>query len=84
MFCPVLVQGEDAAAQLTAAVKLMNAQKAADVIIIGRGGGSGDTASQIAAEPDRLVNGRALLVYIPLVALAIWAGIIGGLWLYIS
>ena len=27
---------------------------------------------------------RALLVYIPLVALAIWAGIIGGLWLYIS
>ena len=40
VFCPVLVQGEDAAAQLTAAVKLMNAQKAADVIIIGRGGGS--------------------------------------------
>jgi len=31
-----------------------------------------------------LVNGRALLVYIPLVALAMWAGIIGGLWLYIS
>ncbi|WP_419049159.1 exodeoxyribonuclease VII large subunit, partial [Hominenteromicrobium sp.] len=36
VFCPVLVQGEDAAAQLTAAMKLMNAQKAADVIIIGR------------------------------------------------
>ena len=49
-----------------------------------RGGGSGDTASQIAVEPDRLVNGRALLVYIPLVALAIWAGIIGGLWLWLS
>lgn len=42
VFCPVLVQGEDAAAQLTAAVKLMNAQKAADVIIIGRGGGSAE------------------------------------------
>ncbi len=49
-----------------------------------RGGGSGDTASQIAAGPDRSVNGRALLIYIQLVALAIWAGIIGGLWLCIS
>ena len=49
-----------------------------------RGGDSWDTASQIAAGPDRLVNGRALLIYIPLVALAIWAGIIGGLWLWLS
>lgn len=40
-FARVLVQGEDAAAQLTTAVKLMNAQKAADVII-GRGGGSAE------------------------------------------
>ena len=31
-----------------------------------------------------MVNGRALLIYIPLVALAIWAGIIGGLWLWLS
>lgn len=37
---PVLVQGEKAAEELTAAVKRLNDLKCADVIIIGRGGGS--------------------------------------------
>ena len=49
-----------------------------------RGGSSWDTASQTAAVPDRLVNGRALLLYVPLVALAIWARLLGGLYLVFS
>lgn len=40
VFCPVLVQGEGAHLQLTNAVNLFNSERAADVIIIGRGGGS--------------------------------------------
>ncbi len=40
VFCPVLVQGEGAQLQLTDAVNLFNSERAADVIIIGRGGGS--------------------------------------------
>ncbi len=40
VMCPVLVQGENAAAQLTDAVKRFTNTKIADVIIIGRGGGS--------------------------------------------
>lgn len=40
VFCPVLVQGEGAHLQLTDAVNLFNSERAADVIIIGRGGGS--------------------------------------------
>ncbi|MBQ7133744.1 MAG: exodeoxyribonuclease VII large subunit [Ruminococcus sp.] len=40
VMCPVLVQGENAAAQLTNAVKRFSENKIADVIIIGRGGGS--------------------------------------------
>lgn len=40
VFCPVLVQGDGAHLQLTDAVNLFNAERAADVIIIGRGGGS--------------------------------------------
>lgn len=39
-FCPVLVQGDGAPAQLIRAVKEMNRKKACDVILIGRGGGS--------------------------------------------
>ena len=42
VFCPVLVQGENAAPQLTEAVRKFNRLKAADVIIIGRGGGSAE------------------------------------------
>ena len=40
VFCPVLVQGEGTHLQLTDAVNLFNSERAADVIIIGRGGGS--------------------------------------------
>ncbi len=40
VFCPVLVQGEGAPAQLIDAVRRFNRANAADVIIIGRGGGS--------------------------------------------
>lgn len=40
VFCPVLVQGEGAHLQLADAVNLFNSERAADVIIIGRGGGS--------------------------------------------
>lgn len=40
VFCPVLVQGDGAHLQLTDAVNLFNSEMAADVIIIGRGGGS--------------------------------------------
>ena len=40
VFCPVLVQGEGAHLQLTDAVNFFNSERAADVIIIGRGGGS--------------------------------------------
>lgn len=39
-FCPVLVQGDGAHLQLTDAVNMFNSERAADVIIIGRGGGS--------------------------------------------
>lgn len=40
VFCPVLVQGDGAHLQLTDAVNLFKSERAADVIIIGRGGGS--------------------------------------------
>lgn len=40
VFMPVLVQGEGAPPQLVSAIQRMNEQRAADVIIIGRGGGS--------------------------------------------
>lgn len=40
VFCPVLVQGEGAHLQLADAVNLFNSERAANVIIIGRGGGS--------------------------------------------
>ncbi len=40
VFTPVLVQGEGAPPQLVKALEEMNARRAADVIILGRGGGS--------------------------------------------
>ena len=40
VFCPVAVQGESAAPDIVKAIKLFNEQKAADVLIVGRGGGS--------------------------------------------
>ncbi len=40
VFCPVLVQGEGAAASIASAIERFNTQQAADVLIVGRGGGS--------------------------------------------
>lgn len=40
VFCPVTVQGSSAAPEISAALRKMNALNAADVIIVGRGGGS--------------------------------------------
>ncbi len=40
ILCPVAVQGEYAAGQISAAIELFNLKKAADVLIVGRGGGS--------------------------------------------
>ena len=38
--CPVLVQGENSAKQIANAIEFMNREKLADVLIVGRGGGS--------------------------------------------
>jgi exodeoxyribonuclease VII large subunit len=40
VLCPVLVQGEGAAAEIAAAVRRLNFLRAVDVMIVGRGGGS--------------------------------------------
>lgn len=40
VFCPVQVQGAEAAGQIASALDLINTHSAADVIIVGRGGGS--------------------------------------------
>lgn len=40
ILCPVAVQGEHAAPQIKSAIEAFNKQKAADVLIVGRGGGS--------------------------------------------
>jgi len=40
ILCPVQVQGVGASAQIAAAVALFNQKRAADVLIVGRGGGS--------------------------------------------
>ena len=40
IMCPVLVQGDGAPAQLTAAIEKLDSSRLCDVIIIGRGGGS--------------------------------------------
>ena len=42
ILCPVQVQGASAAGQIKAAIELFNAKKAADVLIVGRGGGSAE------------------------------------------
>lgn len=40
VFCPVAVQGAAAAPEIAKAIKLFNEKNAADVLIVGRGGGS--------------------------------------------
>ena len=42
LMCPVLVQGEEAAAQLANAVRTVSDNNLADLVIIGRGGGSAE------------------------------------------
>ena len=40
VLCPVMVQGEQAPAQIAAAIALLDKKQACDVMIVGRGGGS--------------------------------------------
>lgn len=65
IFCPVLVQGEGAPAQLTAAVREMNRRRCADVILIGRGGGS---AEDLAAFNDEALARAVFASEIPVIS----------------
>lgn len=65
IFCPVLVQGEGAPAQLTAAVREMNRLRCADVILIGRGGGS---AEDLAAFNDEALARAVFASEIPVIS----------------
>lgn len=65
IFCPVLVQGEGAPAQLTAAVREMNRRRRADVILIGRGGGS---AEDLAAFNDEALARAVFASEIPVIS----------------
>ncbi len=51
ILCPVQVQGVSAAGQIKAAIELFNAKKAADVLIVGRGGGSAEELWAFNEEP---------------------------------
>lgn len=51
ILCPVQVQGASAAGQIKAAIELFNAKKAADVLIVGRGGGSAEELWAFNEEP---------------------------------
>ena len=51
ILCPVEVQGASAAGQIKAAIELFNAKKAADVLIVGRGGGSAEELWAFNEEP---------------------------------
>lgn len=51
ILCPVQVQGACAAGQIKAAIELFNAKKAADVLIVGRGGGSAEELWAFNEEP---------------------------------
>ena len=50
VFAPVKVQGEGAAEQVALALHAMNEKRAADVVIIARGGGSAEDLSQFNSE----------------------------------
>lgn len=65
IFCPVLVQGEGAPAQLAAAVREMNRRRCADVILIGRGGGS---AEDLAAFNDEALARAVFASEIPVIS----------------
>lgn len=63
--CPVLVQGDGAPEQLTRAVERFNAAQAADVLIIGRGGGS---AEDLWAFNDEMLARAVAACTIPVVS----------------
>lgn len=65
IFCPVLVQGEGAPAQLAEAVREMNRRRCADVILIGRGGGS---AEDLAAFNDEALARAVFASEIPVIS----------------
>ena len=62
---PVLVQGEAAAKQLTCALSYFNKQNAADVIIMGRGGGSFE---DLAAFNDEALAREIAASHIPVIS----------------
>lgn len=51
ILCPVQVQGASAAGQIKAAIELFNTKTAADVLIVGRGGGSAEELWAFNEEP---------------------------------
>lgn len=51
ILCPVQVQGASAAGQIKAAIELFNTKKSADVLIVGRGGGSAEELWAFNEEP---------------------------------
>lgn len=51
ILCPVQVQGASAAGQIKAAIELFNTKKAADVLVVGRGGGSAEELWAFNEEP---------------------------------
>ena len=51
ILCSVQVQGASAAGQIKAAIELFNAKKAAEVLIVGRGGGSAEELWAFNEEP---------------------------------
>lgn len=51
ILCPVQVQGASAAGQIKAAIELFNTKKSADVLIVGRGGGSAEELLAFNEEP---------------------------------
>lgn len=51
ILCPVQVQGASATGQIKAAIELFNTKKAADVLIVGRGGGSAEELWAFNEEP---------------------------------
>lgn len=65
ILCPVQVQGASAAGQIKAAIELFNAKKAADVLIVGRGGGS---AEELWAFNEELVARAVAASEIPVIS----------------
>ncbi|MDD7194838.1 MAG: exodeoxyribonuclease VII large subunit, partial [Clostridiaceae bacterium] len=65
ILCPAAVQGELAAAQIKAGIELFNREKAADVLIVGRGGGS---IEELWAFNERIVAESIYKSHIPVIS----------------